>query len=230
MSDLKIAMKPVKKKSLYLKISDAIYSYIQLNGLKPGDKLPSEREMSSMLETSRNSVREGLRILEDRGMIEVRTGVGAFVRDTHGDKNTINIKLKDCSINELLEVQEILDIQAVRNAIERGTKEEKEKLVSIAQEMVKLSKDKLYSHVIDNDFHELLYDCGRNNAIHQLIIKIREDRFVTQEHLESGNDTVWLATVPQHYELAESIKYGDINRALALIKEINEYGFQFIKK
>ena len=230
MSDLKIAMKPVKKKSLYIKISDSIYSYIQLNGLKPGDKLPSEREMSSMLETSRNSVREGLRILENRGMIEVKTGVGAFIRDPRGDQDTVNIKLKECSINELLEVQELLDIQAVRNAIERGTEEEKEKLVNIASEMMKLYKDNLYSHVIDNDFHELLYNCGRNNAIHQLIVKIREDRFVTQENLETGNDTIWLATVPQHYDLAESIKHGDINRAIALIKEINEYGFQFIKK
>ena len=230
MSDLKISMKPVKKKSLYLKISDAIYSYIQLNGLKAGDKLPSEREMSSMLETSRNSVREGLRILEDRGLIEVRTGVGAFIKDVRGDSNTVTIKIKDCNINEFLELQEVLDSQAVRNAVERGTVEEKTRLVEIAEEMVRLSEDNIYSHVIDNDFHELLYKCGRNKAVHQIIEKIRDDRFVTQENSESGNETVWLVTVPQHLELAKSIKYGDVNRALVLIKEINEYGFQFIKK
>ena len=230
MSDIKISMKPVKKKSLYIKISDAIYSYIQLNGLKAGDKLPSEREMSSMLETSRNSVREGLRILEDRGLIEVRTGVGAFIKDIHGDNNTVNIKIKDSTINELLELQEVLDGQAVRNAIERGTDEEKDRLVEIAEEMVRLSEDNIYSHVIDNDFHELLYKCGRNKVVHQIIEKIRDDRFVTQENSESGNDTIWLVTVPQHLELAKSIKYGDSNRAMALIKEINDYGFQFIEK
>ena len=41
----RISMKPIEKKSLYLKISDAIYRYIQMNNLQPGDKLPSEREL-----------------------------------------------------------------------------------------------------------------------------------------------------------------------------------------
>lgn len=71
----RISMKPIEKKSLYLKISDAIYRYIQMNNLQPGDKLPSERDMSAMLQTSRNSVREALRILEDRGLIYVKQGV-----------------------------------------------------------------------------------------------------------------------------------------------------------
>ena len=43
----RISMKPIEKKSLYLKISDSIYRYIQMNNLQPGDKLPSERDMSS---------------------------------------------------------------------------------------------------------------------------------------------------------------------------------------
>ena len=77
----RISMKPIEKKSLYLKISDSIYRYIQMNNLQPGDKLPSERDMSSMLQTSRNSVREALRILEDRGLIYVKTGSGAFMKE-----------------------------------------------------------------------------------------------------------------------------------------------------
>ena len=72
-------LKPVEKDSLYLKISDAVYSYIKMNNLQPDDKLPSERDMAAMLQTSRNSVREGLRILEDRGLIYVKTGSGVFV-------------------------------------------------------------------------------------------------------------------------------------------------------
>lgn len=43
-----------------------------MNNLQPDDKLPSERDMAAMLQTSRNSVREGLRILEDRGLIYVK--------------------------------------------------------------------------------------------------------------------------------------------------------------
>ena len=64
-----VLLKPVEKDSLYLKISDAVYSYIKMNNLQPDDKLPSERDMAAMLQTSRNSGREGLRILEDRGPV-----------------------------------------------------------------------------------------------------------------------------------------------------------------
>ena len=50
-----ILLKPVEKDSLYLKISDAVYSYIKMNNLQPDDKLPSERDMAAMLQTSRNT-------------------------------------------------------------------------------------------------------------------------------------------------------------------------------
>lgn len=79
MEEREIKLKPVEKDSLYLKISDSIYNYIRMNNLQPGDKLPSERDMAAMLKTSRNSVREALRILEDRGSIYVKTGSGVFI-------------------------------------------------------------------------------------------------------------------------------------------------------
>ena len=46
-----VLLKPVEKDSLYLKISDAVYSYIKMNNLQPDDKLPSERDMAAMLQT-----------------------------------------------------------------------------------------------------------------------------------------------------------------------------------
>ena len=97
----RISMKPIEKKSLYLKISDSIYRYIQMNNLQPGDKLPSERDMSSMLQTSRNSVREALRILEDRGLIYVKTGSGVFINNPYGENNSLTIQLTNCTLTEM---------------------------------------------------------------------------------------------------------------------------------
>lgn len=227
MSNSKYSLKPVEKKSLSLKISDSIYSYIQMNGLQPGDKLPSEREMSAMLQASRNSVREALRILEDRDLIEVRTGLGVFIKNPYGENSTFSIRLHNCTIQEIQELQSLLDHQAVKNAIDRASVVEKNKLLFIASEMVKLSLDGIYSHVLDHDFHNMLYECGKNTAILQLVVKIREDRFVRQESSETGNDVIWLKTVPQHLQLAEAIMKCNLEVALSTIDEINEYGFQF---
>lgn len=148
----RISMKPIEKKSLYLKISDAIYRYIQMNNLQPGDKLPSERDMSAMLQTSRNSVREALRILEDRGLIYVKTGSGVFINNPYGENNSFTFQLTNCSLEEMEELQSALDHKAVENAMERGTFQEKDQLVATAAEMVKLAGDNLYSHVLDRSF------------------------------------------------------------------------------
>lgn len=224
-----INLKPVEKESLYLKISDSIYSYIKVNDLQPGDKLPSERDMATMLQTSRNSVREALRILEDRGLIYVKTGSGVFVSNPYGQKNTLSIRLTDCTMEELQDLQNILDHQAVLNAINSGTREQKEKLLSIASEMQELYQKNIYSHTLDHSFHSLLYKMGHNNAIHQLITKIRDTRFVYRADTDRENDSIWLPTVPDHFTLAEAIFYQNSAAALDAIDTINRYGFSLNK-
>ena len=228
--DTRISMKPIEKKSLYLKISDSIYRYIQMNNLQPGDKLPSERDMSSMLQTSRNSVREALRILEDRGLIYVKTGSGVFINNPYGENNSFKIQLTNCSLMEIEELQSALDHKAIQNALERGTPREKEQLVSTATEMVKLASDNLYSHVLDRSFHDNLYKIGRNSAIEQMINKIRSYRFIQQEDSENGNDSIWLTTIPQHLQLAQALKDCDLEAAIRAIDEINDYGFEISRK
>lgn len=225
MEELKATMKPIKKKSLYLKISDSIYTYIKVNALQPGDKLPSERDMSSMLQTSRNSVREALRILEDRGLIYVKTGCGVFIKDPYGEKNTLSIKLTECSLENIQELQSTLDHQAVQNALERASREEKQELISIASDMVKLAQDNIYSHTLDHSFHSKLYEAGQNTAITQLIIRIRDERFVQKEDSHTDNDLIWLPTIPFHLDLANALMEKDIPAAVKAIDAINNYGF-----
>lgn len=224
-----ISLKPVEKESLYLKISDAIYNYIRLNNLQPEDKLPSERDMAAMLQTSRNSVREALRILEDRGMIYVKTGSGVFIKNPYGENSSISIRLTECTEAELQEVQTILDHQAVLNAISRGTLEEKEKLISIASELMEEYSHNIYSHTLDYSFHTKLYDMGRNKSIHQLIQGIRDTRFVQRKNVYGENDTIWLNTVPQHLQLAQAIAKSNTAAALGAMDEILEYGFSLNK-
>lgn len=59
---------------------------IEKDGLKIGDKIPSERELSERLNAGRSSVREALRALELLGLIETRRGEGTFIRDFRGNQ------------------------------------------------------------------------------------------------------------------------------------------------
>lgn len=221
-----ISMKPIERKSLTLQISDSIYKYIRLNNLKPGDKLPSERDMASMLQASRHTVREALRILEDRGVIEVQTGRGIFLKEQFGEESTTVIRLNGCSAAELQELQLTLDNRMVHNVIQYATVAQKQELIDIATEMVSMYEENIYSHTLDHSFHEKLYRCSNNKAIHQLVSSIRNLNFVEQEHSPTGNESIWLTTVPHHLALAKAIMDADETAAIQAIDAINLYVFK----
>ena len=67
------------------RVSDSIVAQIEgmiLEGLlKPGEKLPPERELAERLDVSRPSLREAIVVLESRGLLQSRRGGGTFVRD-----------------------------------------------------------------------------------------------------------------------------------------------------
>jgi len=74
----------VASTKVYLEIVKQLREMITNDGLKTGDKIPSERELSERLNFGRSSVREALRALELLGLIETRRGEGTYIRDFRG--------------------------------------------------------------------------------------------------------------------------------------------------
>ena len=85
-SDPKTVNERQKDSKIYVAIVKQLRLMIERDGLKPGDKLPSERELSERLIVGRSSVREALRALELLGLIETRRGEGTFIRDFKGNQ------------------------------------------------------------------------------------------------------------------------------------------------
>ncbi|MGR9049084.1 FadR/GntR family transcriptional regulator [Halobacillus faecis] len=65
---------------VYEGVLQQLKSYIEEHRLKPGDKLPSERELSEQLNVGRSSIREAFRAMELLGLIETRRGEGTYMR------------------------------------------------------------------------------------------------------------------------------------------------------
>lgn len=93
--------------------------------LKPGDRLPTEREMAELLNASRPSVREAVRVLQAQGRLVVRHGLGVFVAEST-TKRTLTAALNnhEVSIDDVFAMREVLEIPAARWAAERITKEQ----------------------------------------------------------------------------------------------------------
>ncbi|ANS50519.1 GntR family transcriptional regulator [Bacillus thuringiensis] len=103
---------------VYLEIVKKIRSIMEEDGLVAGDRLPSERELSSRLNVGRSSVREALRALELVGLIETRRGEGMFIRNFY-DNGLVQLiapfLLQDeKTIRDLLQTKRLLEKDMIR--------------------------------------------------------------------------------------------------------------------
>src|ERR1700690_4673296 len=79
-ASIKSDFEAIRKNKVYEEVARQIERLI-LKKLKPGDKLPSERELAEMLQVSRSSIRDAIRGLELMGLVEPRQGAGTIVRE-----------------------------------------------------------------------------------------------------------------------------------------------------
>ncbi|HEO8420014.1 MULTISPECIES: FadR/GntR family transcriptional regulator [Niallia] len=121
-----------KASKLYVDIVNDLREMIDQNGLKPGDKLPSERVLSETLGAGRSSIREALRALELLGLIETRKGEGTFLRDFQGHKLVELISTfilqNDKAKQDVLETKNYIQLNALYIAMEKITEDEIEYL------------------------------------------------------------------------------------------------------
>jgi GntR family transcriptional regulator, transcriptional repressor for pyruvate dehydrogenase complex len=87
--------KAAKQNRIFQDVVEQIQEIILTGKLQPGEMLPSERELKAMLQVSRGTLREALRVLEQKGLIEIKLGVGggAVVQDMSYDQINENLAL-----------------------------------------------------------------------------------------------------------------------------------------
>lgn len=129
---------------------DQILDLIAEGLLNPGDRLPSERELVKQLKVSRTSVREALRALEARGIIEVKPGSGSFIREIGQDETEPNwvpwLLAHRREIMQLVELREALETRAAYLAAMRASQEQIEAMKNAIDRM---------SEAIENDDPDL---------------------------------------------------------------------------
>jgi GntR family transcriptional repressor for pyruvate dehydrogenase complex len=200
-------IKPVSKDLLYVKVADAIQSYINTNKLQPGDKIPSERELAEMLQIGRNSVREALRVLENEGIIEVKTGKGVYVAQK-SSPDSIYLKLIKVNYMELMDTKMVLEKSVIDYAAKNATAAQLEKLESFLVQMEKAAARGIYAMEQDNHFHHSLLEIRNNKMLEQIVLNLIKALDKYAGMLEEA-DTVWITTIPYHRQLLEAIKHGD---------------------
>ncbi len=220
-----IPIKPVSKDLLYTKIADAILEYIKENKLKDGDKLPSERTLAEQFFTSRNSVREALRVLENENVIKVKTGKGAFI-SSGGVADSLYVKLWKVNYRELLEIKCLLEksiVQKLCNAKIGNSIGEKE-LAYIEEPLLQLEEAAsrgIFLQKFDYMFHSRIRQISKNSTMEQMIdnLVIALDNYGKDLY---GAEGIWCSTIPYHRDMFQAIKEGNIFQAEEACQKIYE--------
>ena len=118
---------PYGNNALSVRIADRLSEMIVHGRFQPGDKLPNEPALAGELSISRTTLREALRILSTRGLVEVRRGVGTFVtesRNIHADYDILKIQNTNVNTKDLYEMRLMFEPQAAYYATLRASNEE----------------------------------------------------------------------------------------------------------
>ena len=160
-----------RDKSVRKQVFDAILNYISDNSLSPGDKLPSEGELAEILNVSRTSLREGIRMLEGAGFITTKHGDGMYVTSFDGsmlmDYIQYSIEFENNSLAELYDMRKTLEMHYIREAAEKITAEQLKNLHRIVEQMDE--NDLLNYHWLDMEFHLTLYENIENKLVTKII-------------------------------------------------------------
>jgi GntR family transcriptional regulator, transcriptional repressor for pyruvate dehydrogenase complex len=158
---------------VYSEVASQIHRLIADGRLKPGDRLPSERELAEVFGVSRSSVRDAIRVLEMRGLVEPKHGEGTLVRQVPLDAIVspladVLTASKDLTA-ELFDMRRILEPPVARAAAVRATPEDLEALDQILERQALRVRAGEVAIAEDNEFHYRIATAAKNRVVLRVI-------------------------------------------------------------
>lgn len=210
------SLEPVQPVGMHQRIQERIMGYILRNRLRPGDRLPTEGDLSRQLGASRTVIREALRSLQALGMIESRQGSGRYVRpfalDALASGLAYSLAFDAASVSELLTVRRVLEVAFLPQAMATLTPDGLRELGRLVEAMrARASRGELIS-AEDRAFHLTLF-AGVSNRVLSTLLEAFWGLFESalDEPLRRSGDL--LRAVQLHDEIVRALAVGDLQAA-----------------
>lgn len=170
-------MEATKGAKIYNILVNEINKMIQENNLKPGDKIPAEREIAQELSVSRNSVRQAISVLVSKGILVSRQGDGTYVSDTPLTESSFPSELAQSLSNTVILPTDIsaarlhIECEVARLCAIYADERICNKLQSLIDKALKCSNDdKVQRNKINNDLHMTIAE-GCGNKVYQVVME-----------------------------------------------------------
>jgi DNA-binding FadR family transcriptional regulator len=208
-------LRAVKQHRVFQDIVSQIRRLLDGGRLKPGDQLPSERELSETFQVSRASVREAIRALESMGLIEIKSGEGTYVASPV--KSLLSplasaFRLRKDALREIFEARRIIEPEIAALAAERATSSQVEELEAILEDQERQIAEGKTGVEADTAFHSTLAQATRNKVFLRLndgmVDSLREAR---ERSLQTDGRPA--RSLAGHREILEAIRTRDPAKA-----------------
>lgn len=216
-------MEKKKEKTLVEKTSERIVEFIKERNMQPGDRLPSEHELTEMLKVGRGTLREAIKTLMSHNILDVRQGAGTFVSYKNGiPEDPLGLALEnsdDKLLLDMLDVRMILEPEIAELAAMNATTPQIDELFRQCRQVEDLIKENKSYIQVDSLFHQTVAECSGNRIIGKMMPIITSS---IQLNVGGTRDQFRKQTVAEHRIIAEAIAKRDARGAkYAMIAHLN---------
>ncbi|MFG2074279.1 FadR/GntR family transcriptional regulator [Nonomuraea maritima] len=220
---------PVRAVRAYERVVEQVEEAIESGTLSPGERLPSERELMVQFSVSRSTVREALRVLQARGLVQSRPGdpngaeVLPFTPAALHKSMTTLARVEELSLAELVQFRMVLDSAAILLAARLRTAEqlgEMERAVAGMRASVERGEDAFSA--ADAAFHEVVARAGGNkliqictDVVRSIVVRLISEKIAGAPDREQ----LMRRSIGHHEEVIAAIRAGDGPRAARLSRE-----------
>lgn len=165
------------RKSLAEQAYEQIKSEITSGTWKIGERIPKEADLMTQFGISRNTLREAIRALAHIGLLETKQGDGTFVRNDSELKAIMQKRVRESSVQEILEIRQALDREAVILACSRRTEQDLQSLNHYRELCIEASNKKDISMFIkaDTALHLAVVKAAHNQLLLDMYANILEE-------------------------------------------------------
>lgn len=220
-----IQKQPVKRRKIYEEVVDRLEGMMLRGELKPGDAMPSERELMDSFQIGRTSVREALFALQKMGLITVRNGERAFVTRPSAERlvNELSGTVRHMlahpdGLAEFQQARTIVECALARNAAENATEEDLEELSrALEANRLAIGDPDLFTQT-DLAFHYAIIKIAHNSiftALHAAVYGWLSDQRLTGLRREGADKSAFAG----HLDVFTAIANHDADAADAAMHD-----------
>lgn len=170
-------IEPLQSPRLHQRIAQEIEQLILAGSFRPGTRLPAERQLATSLRVSRSSLREALSALELQGILEIKVGSGAWVRQRPASGGGLAPAAFPVGIApfELLQARRIVEPEAAALAARHATPAQRVAIAKAFDRLERAMRAKRPDPQADKDFHVLIARACGNAAMAMLVERLWQE-------------------------------------------------------